>query len=299
MAHCLYCSAPLPAGAQACPACGTEVSDVMADAGRAGGTRLQSVDEASFVALVPRIPTRKETEPGGRTPLFRPRFRPPMAVVCVHDDCQTSGEVVRVRGDRLTLGRSKGDIVIPHDSSISGQHCEVLRRNEDGEFVWYVRDLGSTNGTFARLNEGVLKHGHELLLGTTRYRFDAAPSDPKPAGKSPPGGTRKWHAMTGVPRDFAGAALVEVGTQGDGRRFPLPGASCTVGSDASACDVVLAEDAYLNPRHAKFYRDPKGRWHVEAAKDCVNGVWARITAIRIDSSGTFQIGEQRFSVKVP
>ena len=50
--------------------------------------------------------------------------------------------------------------------------------------------------------------------------------------------------------------------------------------------------------HARLSRDAKGRWHVNNNKS-VNGVWLRIEQMELTGSCQFQIGEQRFSFKVP
>ena len=47
---------------------------------------------------------------------FRPLFRPPVAVLEICDDGAESGELIRVRSESITIGRSNADVVIPHDS---------------------------------------------------------------------------------------------------------------------------------------------------------------------------------------
>ena len=50
---------------------------------------------------------------------------------------------VPLEADRtVTIGRKRGDLLID-DPLVSGRHCRVELR-PDG---WYVKDLGSTNGT--------------------------------------------------------------------------------------------------------------------------------------------------------
>src|SRR5262245_8973242 len=48
-------------------------------------------------------------------PAERPRDRPPMALLCILDDGKADGEWVRLRGDRCLIGRTEGDVRIPHD----------------------------------------------------------------------------------------------------------------------------------------------------------------------------------------
>lgn len=88
----------------------------------------------------------------------------------VLEDCLDPTRIYRAGGvASLIVGRSRGlcDIVIDHDDSISGRHCELSV--VDGN--WYVKDLKSSNGT--RVNsqkvfqELMLKNGDILKLGQT------------------------------------------------------------------------------------------------------------------------------------
>src|SRR5712691_2108607 len=72
-----------------------------------------------------------------------------------------------------TIGRSPGNAFQIVDSSVSGQHCEVLWRGD--ELV--VRDMRSTNGTFIKdrlITEGVLSIGAVLRLGEIELRVEAS-----------------------------------------------------------------------------------------------------------------------------
>lgn len=61
---------------------------------------------------------------------------------------------------KVTVGRKAGenDITIP-DKSISGQHCEFEMRDD----FLYLRDLGSTNGTFVMMHGEARRVGREGL----------------------------------------------------------------------------------------------------------------------------------------
>src|SRR5262249_22793020 len=58
----------------------------------------------------------------------RPVQRPPLAFLCVLDDGKLDGELVRLRAERTVIGRTDGDLRVPHDGLISGQHAEIVRQ---------------------------------------------------------------------------------------------------------------------------------------------------------------------------
>jgi pSer/pThr/pTyr-binding forkhead associated (FHA) protein len=69
-----------------------------------------------------------------------------------------------------TLGRARSaSIPLPHPL-VSRQHCELIERDEH----LFVRDLGSTNGTFVGservVNEAIIEHGALLTIGTVTFR---------------------------------------------------------------------------------------------------------------------------------
>ncbi|MGO8838603.1 MAG: response regulator [Limisphaerales bacterium] len=79
-----------------------------------------------------------------------------------------------------TIGRAEGNTFQIADSSISGRHCEILRRGQ--EII--VSDLNSTNGTFVkgeRISKAVLRAGQILRLGNVELRLEA--SGPAKSGK--------------------------------------------------------------------------------------------------------------------
>ena len=74
-------------------------------------------------------------------------------------------------GDKwTTIGRAEGNTFLIPDASISARHCETLVQGDD----LIVRDLQSTNGTFAagrKISEGVVKSGQTGMdkVGTLRW----------------------------------------------------------------------------------------------------------------------------------
>jgi pSer/pThr/pTyr-binding forkhead associated (FHA) protein len=221
-----------------------------------------------------------------------------MGLLTVLDDGEDTGEILRVRGNSLSIGRVEGNLTIPHDSGISGRHAELSRRFENGEHRWYLKDLQSTNGTFVRAATVVLVDQQELLIGGRRLRFEvAAPSQPAPSPGPEASATRKWEAM-GSPQTVAAGqfAIVDISPGRAGRRFTLTEPEYWVGRDPRFCAIVL-DDPMVDRKHARLYRDEKNRWIMANARSR-NGLWARIEDVALGRGGAFQCGEQRFLFKV-
>lgn len=319
MPKCSYCQHELVDPSLPCPKCGAQQG---VEAHPHGLTLRQLQLGAEEPKPMVPSPTRVETPP--RNPAtrklkpdmsrFRPLYRPPMLVICVLDDDGTDGEYIRVRGDSFVIGRTEGDLCIPHELSMSSRHLEFARVSESGEVFWRVRDLDTSNGTFARVERARLTHGQHLLLGRHRFRLDAlgqgaavhepnadmqetrqgepAPRDEDPA--PPRRATQSWNLLS-----FAamGAALVRLGPKGLEERFSLESEEQWIGSDGRACRIAIPGDPWLDPKHARLYRESR-RWCIEDAQS-VNGTWVSVTQLRIDTYAELQVGEQRFKVKVP
>lgn len=261
-------------------------------------TRLESIEEIRQVLQARRVPTAVPAQVESETATFRPVRRPPMALLCIIDDTREDGEWVRLRSDRAVIGRSEGDILIPHDTMISGRHAELSRRLEDGQYRWHLIDLQSFNGTYVRVGNALLKHEQELLIGGRRYRFHAAPQGAAlaeaAAAEEKPKATSGWQSVS--PADVL-PSLVELTAKGEGQRFLLTKPDNLVGRTPTTCTVVIANDPLVSPQHARIYRDAKGRWHVENSKS-LNGTWLRIDEMALDTACQFQLGEQRFLLRV-
>jgi len=244
-------------------------------------------------AAVPEGPA--EPAPS-ETPQFRPTQRPALALLIVLDDGRDDGEKVRIRSDRFVIGRTEGDLRIGHDTLMSARHAELSRPGGDGGPLWVLTDLESTNGTFVRIGTGLLKSGHEFILGRSRYRFDGGQADdPPPHPGATAGATRPWHPEREL---LAVPSLTELYPTGDGPRVPLTKGEYWIGRDARACAIVPRGDPYVCPRHARLYRDQKQRWHI-ANFNSVNGVLLRVEKMSLDRGCRFLLGEQRFTFRIP
>ena len=69
----------------------------------------------------------------------------------------------------MHLGRDRGDIIFPDDGYVSGLHCRI-----HGELgAVQLTDVGSSNGTFLRLEEPTpLPTGSLLLMGMQLFRVE-------------------------------------------------------------------------------------------------------------------------------
>ncbi len=217
----------------------------------------------------PLLGMEVELEDGG-TPLFRPRYRPPMAVLKILDDNQKTGEMFRMRDNRVIIGRDKGDVVIAHDKLMSGRHAELLRLFEDEKYVWHLHDLQSRNGSFVKVDFMRLRAGDELMLGTATYVFE--------------------QSRQTSPR------LLELASRHP-RQVAFEQQDFLIGRDRDHCIAALADDILLEEQHARI-QHAKGRWCVTALPS-KNGVWARIEQVQLSNGTRFQLGEQRFQFLIP
>lgn len=74
-------------------------------------------------------------------------------------------------GQMNTLGRHPGNTIQILDRIISKEHAQIIR-SKDGQYL--LRDLGSLNGTYIggqRVGEHMLKHGDEMVMGSTHITY--------------------------------------------------------------------------------------------------------------------------------
>lgn len=109
---------------------------------------------------------RSTVRPAVNTPAVRaPRGRGLRSLVVTEGPLR--GTSVPLRGAGILLGRNPECTLVLDDDFASGRHARIF---EDGE-VWYVEDLGSTNGTYLsgeRLTRPMPVHdGSRLQIGAT------------------------------------------------------------------------------------------------------------------------------------
>ncbi len=156
----------------------------------------------------------------------------------------SDGEVFPVHAPQTDIGRSEGEIVLPDDPYLSPRHARL--RTEAGRF--YLRDLGSVNGTFQRLRDAVpLEDGDRVLIGQQLLRFERVEDAERPLG---PASLRGVLAF-GTPEVPRYARLVQYTTEGVGRDVHYLYRDETVLGRETG-DVVFTDDPFLSRRHASI-----------------------------------------------
>lgn len=110
----------------------------------------------------PSTPERKQT-----SPFSQPRVVPAAELAVLDEDAQVLSRHPIV-ADETTLGRLGADIEFPDDHFLSPLHAQISLRED----CFYVRDLGSRNGTWYFVTEPHrLSDGDKLLIGSQILRF--------------------------------------------------------------------------------------------------------------------------------
>jgi hypothetical protein len=220
-----------------------------------------------------------------------------VAILTVYDDGKLDGEVIRIRDHRFIIGRSEGDLRIPIDGRISSRHVEITHQLIGGQHRWVVTDLQSTHGLFVRVSKTALTDKAEFLVGNGRYRIDIPQLDATTTGEFDPAGQRsaETHGWDDTRAPFRPPAVTELIGNEIGNRVLLVKNEYWIGTDPS-CAICRSDDPFCEPKHARVHRKLKG-WHIEHNKT-PNGLWLRMPQITVDSMVQFQIGEQRFRLKV-
>ena len=82
----------------------------------------------------------------------------------------TEGNVYRLSEEKITLGRTHGDILFPRDGFVSGLHASL---SFDGRKTW-LTDMKSSNGTFLKLRSAMfIRDETYILIGNQLLRLRA------------------------------------------------------------------------------------------------------------------------------
>lgn len=132
--------------------------------------------------------------------------RTPGLVLVYCENHKAMQPAYRLRKDPpVTLGREPDNAIAIHDQSASRYHAHVESRGSQ----WAIKDLGSTNGTFANgmrvKGDAILVNDAILRVGDTLFKFVESGAVPYQAYRID--GTRYQH-LSPVQRTSTGGALV-------------------------------------------------------------------------------------------
>ncbi len=259
-------------------------------------TLLESSDESAQVQAESQIlPQAKRPYPSPDAELFRPTQRPPIAVLTVCDDGKRTGESFRIRTNRFQIGRSEGDLRLPHDDLISSRHVLITKQLNGQKPKLVIEDLQSRNGLYFKIRKARLEDQAELLIGGGMYRFElpqeAASGEALP--NEPPVETHPFETMP----EIEAPAWVELLDGGKTSTTLLLESEYWIGR-STRCHIRRESDIFASSEHALLRRGKSGRWSIKNNKS-VNGVWLRMPKATLEPSQNcdFRIGEQLFHLK--
>ncbi len=187
------------------------------------------------------------------------------------------GEIYPVKSILAHLGRGEHNDVIVPEESISDSHAKLQRR--DG--VWYVTDVGSTNGTYVAgrriAAEERLGQTAEIRLGGVKLSFEAVVTEPATGPR-------------GATRELAGAALPEPPR----RAPPAPRPAAVVGERAAASAQGRGGAAQPARRDASIAaRAGEGRPSGTSSQSRTPWGWVLLVAAAVAAVATFYFTKVR------
>ena len=199
----------------------------------------------------------------------------------------SDGRVFPLVGDQIDIGRSEGDLVLPDDPYLSPRHARLQRRG-DG---WFLRDLDSVNGIFARIREPVaLSDGDMILLGQQVLKFETLSDGETPLGPA----SQQGVLIFGTPEVPRVARLLQYTTEGVGRDVHNLYRDETVLGRENG-DIVFTDDPFLSRRHAAIAMDRATRRFVLRDVGSSNGTAIRFRGERkLGNGDQFRVGRHLF-----
>lgn len=173
MPQCPTCGSSVSQQDRVCPDCGMELG-ISPPAG------IQPAPAAASAMAEPSPP-----QPPASPPPVPPQVMAGLAKLTLRRAGELTGEIFPL-GEHVTIGRfdvETGPVDVdlgplPEGAYLSRHHAE-LRRDANGS--WFIKDLGSQNGTFVRsgssakfqraVQEQPVADGDEIAFGNARFEF--------------------------------------------------------------------------------------------------------------------------------
>jgi pSer/pThr/pTyr-binding forkhead associated (FHA) protein len=215
---------------------------------------------------------------------------PPQARLIVIAQDGTPGKQYPVVGGQLDIGRESGGIVLSDDPYVCPRHARISWKN--GRF--YISDLGSVNGVFARLTAAEsLTHGDLVLTGLQVLRFETVAPEEQAQAQAMERGTR----LFGSPATPRYARLVQRTVEGIARDvFHIHKTQTTIGRETG--DLVFTDDPFMSRQHAVVNRLDNGHFTLDDLGSS-NGTFIAIRNERRINDGDYvRIGQHLFQLRV-
>jgi pSer/pThr/pTyr-binding forkhead associated (FHA) protein len=198
---------------------------------------------------------------------------------------------ILLESERVDLGRTDGEIVLPDDCYLSPRHvrfsCEATRVT--------VRDLDSLNGVYLKLRgRAELRDGDSFLIGLQLLKFEQLAPDSRAGQPIRSSGCSLFGSSTS-PRY---ARLSELTNDG------LPRNVFYVGSDETILgrevgDIVFTGDPFMSRRHAALNRNPTSGVITLTDLGSSNGTFLRVRSkVELKAGDHLRIGQQLFRFDV-
>lgn len=203
----------------------------------------------------------------------------------------SEGPTYRIVGEATDIGRAEGNVLLPDDPYLSPRHARITLRGGR----CYLRDLGSVNGVFYRIRDGVeLHHGDVVLAGQQLLRVEILTDADLSFGPVMHYGVMVF----GTPEQPRLARLVQLTTEGIPRDvFHLYRDETVLGRESG--DIVFTDDAFMSRRHAAFKLDRAQRRVVLRDLQSSNGTLVQFRGEReINDGDVFRIGHHLFRFDV-
>jgi pSer/pThr/pTyr-binding forkhead associated (FHA) protein len=204
----------------------------------------------------------------------------------------SDGPVFALRGERVQVGRTQGDVRFPHDPFVSPVHATLARVPTGG---WTVTDVGSRNGIYLRIarSEPVYP-GDMFLVGHQLLRLENAP---RAEGEAPdahgtaPFGTPADPAWGRVSRHVRGVGAADV--------YHLRSSEVVFGRESG--DVLFPHDGFLSRQHARLRLELRGGAMAVFLEDLgsANGTFLRVRGqAHLGAGDVMRIGDQVLALRV-
>ena len=176
MAQCSTCGSTVPGSAVVCPDCGMELSPASPP----------PVGPTAAAGSAPTPPPKPGLEPGATPPASQAKSSSAAARLTLRRGGALSQEAFSLGRGPSIIGRfdpETGPVDVdlgplPEAVYVSRNHAEIWC---DASGQWFVKDLGSGNGTFVCAagerqfkksnGEQPIKDGDEIAIGNARFEF--------------------------------------------------------------------------------------------------------------------------------